>query len=874
MPLKTGPLTAEDFQAIWSAALDPSYRDPFLAAGDGEGLEAHGQMWATFARVSRAIDETTQELYVQPWSGQTAAPAAGEAKSQVVLSIARSKLLERPLRLRAGQVFADEVQTDWGPQGGERVVTGRRYVLKEDLVFHPGDAGPFTVPGEAARPGRGYDNPMPGTIVEVEKPGANFTNDTATVVATYPAPLGSVPAAQIKVTAPNKTDMFIPEHVGQALLFTAGANAGKVGRVDAFFAPQPSGLPPVGSAVLLEPDVSVEATVFAGAFAVGEKVIVKNGPTTIVEGTALGTRTAAGTKKLTFIFLDGSLAPPFGVGNTVTGAASGATLTVSRVSFSETFSSEVAAATWRILDWVDDWDLSCTNAASPAGGKSPMLDEAGAERAIDRSSGETDDSYRKRVAQIADVVSPNAIRRALNRALGTLPWSFREVGSLDFPGFYFDGDVSPPHFVPGGGANDAYDFDTFAVVHAFGPSAFAFQEAAQVIDAANNLYALGWVGRQDGAGPTTLTFIRRAGTFPSTLPLGLKILGLHTGAFFDGITSVTPSPSFAARRFHVWLDYEQFRAFFFVGVPRSDAGEFGFFYAGLPAGSPGYSLGAYDASPFSAFFDGFPQAAATLYKRVAASLDAAKAGGVGYSLFIDDELTFTPAKLAGLWAWFEMDSVVLSPDVSQVNDKSGNLRHATVPGGGSQPVLNPVQAWAGGQPTITILAAGSAVLRITAAAGGAIGPRTVFVVLKRSGVAGRIFSQVQGVADYSFARHGGFASFQEARTSGAPPGGDSSWAANGGATIPDTNGHVWTYRFDGSHATQASWLDGAAQVLTDNTTAVPGTATITADFFLGGEGVGLNILDHELAAMIVYSKALLDSDRMLVEQYLATRFNL
>ena len=71
-----GPLTAADLRAIWEGAVDKSYSLPLLRAGEGQGLEVYGQAWAQLARVALAIDRTTQQLYIQPWSGQSSEPAS------------------------------------------------------------------------------------------------------------------------------------------------------------------------------------------------------------------------------------------------------------------------------------------------------------------------------------------------------------------------------------------------------------------------------------------------------------------------------------------------------------------------------------------------------------------------------------------------------------------------------------------------------------------------------------------------------------------------------------------------------------------------------------------------------------------------------
>jgi hypothetical protein len=118
----------------------------------------------------------------------------------------------------------------------------------------------------------------------------------------------------------------------------------------------------------------------------------------------------------------------------------------------------VGGASWRILAW-SAWGLTVTNVLAPSGGRIGWLDELGSERALSRAPGEDDATYRQRIKSIADVVTPNAIRRTLSRTLGTFPWCFREVGTEYLPGFFYDGDLSIPGFVAHGPLNDAYDVD-------------------------------------------------------------------------------------------------------------------------------------------------------------------------------------------------------------------------------------------------------------------------------------------------------------------------------------------------------------------------------------------------------------------------------
>ncbi len=454
----SGPLTLADITAIWRGGVDESYSSDFEAAGEGNGFEAYTQGFAQFARVSEAIDRTTQGLYIRPWSGQTDSAAQGEAHARVTLSMSRGGQLHRPLVLPRGYVVPEEETTDWGQGGGETVLTGRRYVLIETLVFHPGEMGPFDVIAEAERPGYGYNNPLPGTIKHLGQPGDVFANDFASVEVVTPAvmPVPPDPIGAI-VVAFNEADAFIPNHVGQYVLFTAGTNAGRIGRATQFTSAQPSGAGAHGGKLRLAQTVSVEGVV-TGTFEAEEPVTLRLAGSVVGYGVLLGVRDS----KLTIDLVSGV------IGDEVVGDKTGANVAITATLFDQGFSAESVTAAWRMLSWASDWLLTITNAASPAGGRLGMLDLLGAERDIRRAPDEGDELYSKRVHTVADVVSPNAIRRAVNRTLGPygITHCFREVGSSSFRGFFYDAggsaagdDTHPPQALPDPDRNYAYDMN-------------------------------------------------------------------------------------------------------------------------------------------------------------------------------------------------------------------------------------------------------------------------------------------------------------------------------------------------------------------------------------------------------------------------------
>jgi hypothetical protein len=469
---KVGPLTQADLQAIWTGAVDVGYSAPLVAAGEGAGFEAYTQMFAQYARAAQAVDVSTQAMFILPSSGQSNPPASGAGYATVTLTMSRKGYMQFALALVAGQIVVGEVQKDWSQSGSVQVSTGRLYQLTQTLVFPPGDAGPYQVQAQAVNPGYGYNNPegawtdangnaYPGTISQVQQLGTQYFHDQATVTVTpvgaplapMQPPLAPGVSAQATLTTVNQPDMFLPGHVGQYVLMTSGANAGQVGRATSFIAPVP---PNKGSAVTVAYEQAVELTSPTGMFKQGETISFTSGGTTTATGIVLGSQPIGSHVRLVFELKTGTVA----VGNLATGTNSAATGTTQTVLQATTWTPEAppypatvgSGACWRVLDWALDWQLNVGNAQQPAGGTSAMLDMLLAdERDVPRATAEVDANYRLRGAAVIDVTSPNAIRRALTRSLGSYPWCFREVGwaALGLPGFFYDRTGDP--------AGDFYD---------------------------------------------------------------------------------------------------------------------------------------------------------------------------------------------------------------------------------------------------------------------------------------------------------------------------------------------------------------------------------------------------------------------------------
>ncbi len=623
-----GPLQQSDLLAIWTSTMDEGYTEPFLEAGDGGGLEGWNQAFAQLARVSQAIDTSMGSLYILPWSGQTSPPAAGGQKASVTLTLARTLLPHQPLILMAG-TLVDDLEPDYSLTGTQLVDTGLAFALASDLIVFPGSSGPVSVVATAARQGYSYNNPTVGAINSIEQPGTQYYNVDAAVVNNN-GPIGPSVVATTWIQCFDVPHVFLPSHVGQYLLVTMGTNAGRIGRAISYRAPRGDGID--GGALQIEMLAVVMATSFAGTFQVGELATLgTTGYATIKSSQVVG-----GQLQLMFVVRCGTQGP----GTLVTGTASGATATV-RIVYQDdstllttTPSAAPSTESWRVLDWINDWGISISNAAQPSGGVAAVLDYIGArERKLPRQTGESDPIYRQRVATPSDVVSPNAIRRKLNKVLTQGPlglsWCLREIGTALFPGFFYDW--------------DAYDYDATMM----GGLSAGYQPGEKVTQTVGGIVATGRIlistppvanvpGTPAAGIPIGVANVR--GTFVA----GVPVVGMTSG-FSSTPASVTPSAGVnntnalngtgsGSTLWRIYVDYLRMRGYFAVVVQRSGAGDFGF---GWGSGAPGVGTptGFWDIGPnYSDFYDGFPVASANAYRTAYGAVDAIRMGGVFWEL--------------------------------------------------------------------------------------------------------------------------------------------------------------------------------------------------------------------------------------------------
>lgn len=445
--LKSGFLTLEELVDVWTGAVDTDFAEPFVEAiaAEEDGGLPYAQEFAIFERVSQAIERSIQAMFILPHSAQTGSSAQGEAFAEVDLTFTRSgSLISHSLLLRKGECIVDEIQEDSGPDGPEEVNTGRRYITTETVFFPPGDPGPITVKARAEKPGYGFNNPLPGTIRFTENKGATFTNDLATVAVTsVSTPTAApVPRHRIILTAYNKAEAFIPEHTGQYLRFMDGSNKDSIVRMSTYGPPSP---PTHGGTVEIEyQQVFRVSTV--DAFVENEIVRFENAFAVVIGyGRYVAQRDFLGRHFMICTITSGDTTAI----RDIYGEESGASTGVNATFIEKTaIVSETATAEWYVLDWSFDWGLVVTNEKSPSGGRVGVLDELGAERKIYRSAGETDGPFAERVATVADIISPNAIKRAINKILVPLGYKgyLREIGNPEgaFMGFFYDGDSTDP----------------------------------------------------------------------------------------------------------------------------------------------------------------------------------------------------------------------------------------------------------------------------------------------------------------------------------------------------------------------------------------------------------------------------------------------
>lgn len=422
-PMAIGPLLKEALLTLWRGVVDSTYARAFLEAGEGKGYEVYTQAAAQLEKVAIENNRSLQANYILPSSQQTAPPASGARRATVDLTITRANTNASIALIITPDVVFEEEATDYSEDGPIGVLTGRRYRPTQTVVLGPGQLGPLTVPCEAVRSGYGSNHALPGQIKRFVQTGNDLANDRAT--------LAPATTSHALIAQPDP-DVPASEHVGRYVFLVDGANVGAMRRVTGYSGPNPDASPPNGGTLYLAPTAVWTVANASNTFQPGEPTRTAGGAETVVW--------YADNERVVFERISGTLVP----GDELEGLITGATVELLAEEQAADLLPETNTAAWRILDWEVDLGLSVTNALSPEGGATAMLDDIGWERKVFRANGEDDDTYRYRVATPGDVVSPDAIRRIVNRIMTPLGHTatVHEVGQGLFSGLYADGDPS------------------------------------------------------------------------------------------------------------------------------------------------------------------------------------------------------------------------------------------------------------------------------------------------------------------------------------------------------------------------------------------------------------------------------------------------
>jgi len=323
---------------------------------------------------------------------------------------------------------------------------------------------------------------------------------------------------------------------------------------------------------------------------------------------------------------------------------------------------ENGTITWSIEDF-GDLGVSIVESKAFIGGTDDNLRLLGDGRQIYQQEGESDDEYRQRVSQLLDTVSPNAILRVINRALAPFGFEGKAIDvSNGLTGAFCDVDF----------------FDNYSG----GDPAFAQFDTRLVATANVNLAIVGLPGVIDGEAVNTGDSVlltaqanpveNGAWIFRNLLPPERDpAWGFGGGATaLNGITAIAEGASFAETTWIVnagnvigvdplvidqliqdafpedpWilnLSIEEAYGFFLVLLPFLGEGEFG---AAFDEGPILFldDVGLYISGFMdNGFFDkgtlGSPSTYDTIYSSIYSSIEAIRAGGVGFTLVRDETL--------------------------------------------------------------------------------------------------------------------------------------------------------------------------------------------------------------------------------------------
>ena len=571
-------LSSADLRSMWKSIADTNYTEPFEGA---DGLEAYEQMFEQLARVSAAIDTATQGIYSQAHSSQSALPAGLASPAYVVLDLSRNLRMDISLQLPTETLGFEEVAHDWGQDIGERgqlLPTGRVYAPVPGTVFMGGDSGPFRFAAKSRGVGYGFNNPQIGSITKV--------NSARSVAGSGASVINSGVTDTLAILA-NSQEMPGPAHVGHYLTFTHGSNVGRVRRILAI----------AGSNLILECPYQARG-VWVGDSTIGEVLWMGSYSVKLL---GMASEECFGVE----------MSPrPGNSSGVFTGSLSGSTFTESNVSDSSHLSPEVGTANWVTLSFETDFGFTVTNKMQPIMGAAGVLEEIGRERRVYQMQGEAQEEYRKRVVNLPDVVSPNAIKRIVNRQIVPLGKTaiLREPGTANLPGFFYD--------------VDAYDYGSQSVIGEV--SGLLSNEPVYQVNDDTGVVVSGYACVNFDSN-YLVCITGQSGLFSRDWPIiGKKSHGKATTRYpiNGGLAE--------ANRYRYYFNEQESVRFFLVTFPPLSGGKI-FAYDAIN------NANAYDllTSESHNFYDGIDAAYRLRLKTIWKSINAARAAGVSFDLAID-----------------------------------------------------------------------------------------------------------------------------------------------------------------------------------------------------------------------------------------------
>lgn len=345
------PTDQAGFLDLWRRLFPVDYTDSLEREASGRGLDIAAAQAAIFARVSRALNVTTQAYYVRDHSTETADPATGATRATGTVMVGRGAPANFAITIAAGM----RMQAVMLGTRGQELVLGEVAVSADVVIPAGGSVGTqYAVPVTAVL--SGYQGNFPANRVQRFSPRGR-----ATVLGTVVTDPSSPPAPWVlrdtRASAQRGGDAFTVAQIGQYVRLVGLASG-----------------------------VTTPRRILS--------VTPGNPNTAIID-------------------------PP------LLAADNGQTPTIEVEEFA-------------------DIGLTILSQAALTGGRDGELEAAAADRGLGRAPGESDPALRERVTYLDDVVSPNAIRRLLNRSL--LPQGIRyrllEVRDMDtLRGFFMDLDA-------------------------------------------------------------------------------------------------------------------------------------------------------------------------------------------------------------------------------------------------------------------------------------------------------------------------------------------------------------------------------------------------------------------------------------------------